>query len=121
MSAGGLRARAREHDAALVVFLWACALTLHVVPLWILFQSRIEPVLATAGLAIVLILSGATLLAPSRPQAVRGYQSWPTVAFAIGVALAVAGAAFGVWLAAAGGAVAAFGAANMVIEWRDAR
>jgi len=41
------------------------------------------------------------------------------VAFAIGVALAVAGAAFGVWLAAAGGAVAAFGAANMVIgqDW----
>jgi hypothetical protein len=121
VSAGGLRARARERDGALVVFLWACVLAVLLVPLWILFESRIEPVVATAGVAIVLILSGATLLAPSRPEAARGYQSWPTVAFAIGVALAVAGAAFGVWLAAAGGAVAAFGAANMVIEWRDAR
>jgi hypothetical protein len=118
---GGMRARAREHDGALVVFLWALVLAVLMPALWVLFENRLEPVLATAGVAAALIVSGAALLDRGGGADGPGWHSWPTVAFAVGAALMVAGAAFGVWLVAAGGAVAAFGAANMVIERRRAR
>jgi hypothetical protein len=121
VSGRGIRARARERDGAVVVFLWALVLAVLMPALWVLFENRLEPVLATAGVAVTLIVSGAALLDRGAGADAPGWHSWPTVAFAVGLALMVAGAAFGVWLGAAGGAVAAFGAANMVFERRRPR